>query len=142
MENKTYLAKRNWIIYLPLALFPFIFSFGFLYISQTEPEKLMLSFWIFVLLYILLLSILKTNYTISKEKLIIKFSFFKKKVQISDITSIKKGKHFFVMGWKLALSTKGIIISTKNGMDILISPENQEEFIAELLNINPEIKIC
>jgi hypothetical protein len=102
----------------------------------------MLSFWIFVLLYILILSILKTNYTISKEKLIIKFSFFKKKVQILDITSINTGNHFFVMSWKLALSTKGIIISTKNGMDILISPENQEKFIAELLNINPEIKIC
>jgi hypothetical protein len=46
------------------------------------------------------------------------------------------------MGWKLALSAKGIIISSKTGMDILISPENEEEFIADLLKINPEIKIC
>jgi hypothetical protein len=142
MEQKTYLSKRGWIIYLPLALFPFIFSFGFLYISQTEPEKLMLSFWIFVLLYILLLSILKTNYTISNEKLIIKFSFFKKSVQLNDITTIKQRNQLWVMGWKLALSAKGIIISSKTGMDILISPENEEEFIADLLKINPEIKIC
>jgi hypothetical protein len=141
MEEKKYLSKRGLVIYLPLAVFPFIFSFGFLYVSQNEPENLMLVFWIFVLLYVFLLTVLKTNYTFSDDKLKLKLSFFKKTIAINEITKLTRGNHFWFFGWKFALATKGLVLSSNKSLDILITPEQEEEFIEELLKINPAIKI-
>jgi hypothetical protein len=141
MNEKKYLSKRGVFIYLPLAIFPFIFSFGFLYVSQNEPENLMLVFWLFVILYVFLLTVLKTSYTFIENTLKLKLSFFRKTIKVKDITAIKKGNHFWFIGWKFALATKGLVLSSNNSMDILISPEKEEEFIEEMLKINPDIKI-
>ncbi len=45
------------------------------------------------------------------------------------------------IGLKPALSSKGCIIKYRKWDDIYLSPENQELFNAELLKVNPAIKV-
>ncbi|MCE3297305.1 MAG: hypothetical protein K0R65_3019 [Crocinitomicaceae bacterium] len=141
METR-FLSKRGWIIYFPLALFPFIFSFVFLFIARENPDELLFVFWIFVPLYIFLLSILKTSYTIRDNTgLILRTSFFRKRLPIGEITKITRGNHPWFVGWKFALSTKGMIIHYGKYEEVLISPEKEQDFIDTLLSLNPDIEI-
>ncbi|MGV3630683.1 MAG: PH domain-containing protein [Bacteroidota bacterium] len=139
--NKTFLSKRGWIIYVPLGLFPFIFSFVFLMIARESPDELLYAFWIFVPLYIFLLSLLKTSYTISGEELIMRTSFIRKRIQITGIKQITRGNHIWFAGWKFALTTKGLLLRSTTHLDILVSPEEEQDFIDALLSINPAILI-
>lgn len=141
MKEQKYLSKRGWYIYFPMAIIPFIFSFGLLFIYQNSNDYLIPSFYLFVLIYIFLLSSLNTNYLISEENLQLKMSLLKKTIRIKDIKSLTLGNHFWFLGRKFALSSEGIVINSNDFKGILISPENQTKFIDELLKINPSIII-
>lgn len=137
--NKIFLSKRGWVIYLPLLLFPFIFSFLFLFVSQENPDELMILFWIFVPLYIFILSIFKTSYTIRNNDLLLRMSLFRKRVPIDQITKITRGSHIWFAGWKFALSHKGLVIRYGKYEEVLISPEKEQDLIDVLLEVNPGI---
>lgn len=136
-----FLSKRGWIIYLPLALFPFIFSFLFLEVSRENPDELILLFWIFVPLYVFILSILKTSYTIRDNELLMRMSLFRKRISIDEITKITRGSHVWFVGWKFALSHKGLVMGYGKYEEVLISPEKEQDFIDMLLQVNPGIKV-
>ncbi len=142
MMETRFLSKRGWIIYFPLALFPFIFSFVFLMVARENPDELLIMLWVFVPLYIFLLSILKTSYTITDtQELLLRMSFFRKRLPVGEITKITRGNYVVFAGWKFALSTKGMILHYGKYDEVLISPEKEQDFIDALIRINPEIVV-
>ena len=92
---------------------------------------------------LLLLSIaLKTEYKINKNLLYWQSGPFFGKINIKTILKIQHHNGIFVPTiWKPALSQKGIIITYNKFDDIYISPQNEADFINELLQINPNIEI-
>jgi len=95
---------------------------------------------VFIIFFITIL--FTTNYTIQNEELLCKSSVFRSRIKIKNIRKIQYHKGIIVpVTWKLGLSHIGIIITYNKYDDIYISPENREEFINDLLKINPNIEI-
>ncbi|MEO8886435.1 MAG: PH domain-containing protein [Mucilaginibacter sp.] len=83
-----------------------------------------------------------TYYIIKDGELFYKSSFMKGSVPISTMHQIirhNKGLHSCSL--KPALSIKGLIIKYNRWDDMFVSPENAEQFIAELQAINPAITV-
>ena len=83
-----------------------------------------------------------TYYIIRDGELFYKNSFINGSVPISAMHEIiihNKGLHSCSL--KPALALKGLIIKYNRYDDMFVSPENEEQFIAELQAINPDIKI-
>ncbi|MBQ0142149.1 MAG: PH domain-containing protein [Prevotellaceae bacterium] len=80
------------------------------------------------------------KYLISENTLIIKCAFFKMgSIDIMTIKSIEKSSSIISSP---AASLKRISLTYGKYDDVVISPRNQEEFIQDLLKINPNIKVC
>jgi hypothetical protein len=93
---------------------------------------------------VLLFSILYYTiyYEIQKEVLIISMFFYKTKIKISEIRSIKYSDSIVKPNfYKPGCHHKGLEIIYHKYDDIFISPENRELFIAQLQEINPNIEI-
>lgn len=78
------------------------------------------------------------RYTIDGQKLIIKTGPFKSSIDIKEIKSIEPSSSILSSP---AFSLKRICISYGKYDNVLISPSNQDDFIKELLKINPDIKL-
>lgn len=63
------------------------------------------------------------------------------KVDIRTITIIQMGKTMWFGFHKHGTATKGLIISSQFKNDVYITPQNEQEFLQKLLNINPNIII-
>lgn len=63
------------------------------------------------------------------------------KVDIRTITTIQMGKTMWFGFHKHGTATKGLIISSQFKNDVYITPQNEQEFLQKLLNINPNIII-
>lgn len=137
--NERYFSKRSWLIYFPLILFPFLMSFGLL--SVKNSGEILVVFWIAVPIYIFILTLLKTSYVFEESSLVLRMSFFRKRIPLDSITKVTIGNHVWFAGWKYALSTKGIVLSYTKYNEVLISPEKQEEFIEALKKINPQLVV-
>lgn len=90
--------------------------------------------------FLLVLTWFNTFYLIEDGLLKYKSGFINGSIEIKEITQITTGKTMYI-GLKPALSSNGCIIKYGKWDDIYLSPENQELFNAELLKINPAIKI-
>jgi hypothetical protein len=90
------------------------------------------SIWIILgmLFYFIIRS---TKYTfIDNETLICEtMLFFKKKIQISTIRKFEKANGFYA-GWKMSTSWNCLVMHYHTYEELLISPENEELFIAEV----------
>ena|SRR6187402_521471 len=83
-----------------------------------------------------------TYYIIRDGQLFYKSAFIKGSVPISAMHEIirhNKGLHSCSL--KPALAIKGLIIKYNRWDDMFVSPQNAEEFIAELRAINPNITV-
>ncbi|WP_430400977.1 PH domain-containing protein [Flavobacterium sp.] len=86
--------------------------------------------------------ILQTNYAIDSKLLYWKSGPFKGTINIHSIKKIEFHKGIVVpVIWKPALSHVGLIITYNNYDDIYISPQNREEFVQKLTQINPNINL-
>lgn len=96
-----------------------------------------------VISILLIWILLDTRYTIKENHIYYYSGPVRGKI---DIASIHKIEH--VTTWyagsllKPALGSKGLTIRFNKFDDIYISPKEKEAFIAELLKINPEIKVA
>lgn len=93
---------------------------------------------------ILLFTILfyTTYYEIRENSLIISMFFYKTKIKISEIRTIKYSNSIIKTNfYKPGFHHKGIEIMYHKYDDIFISPEKRDLFIAQLLEINPNIEI-
>lgn len=101
----------------PIILLPFLSAFS-------------LIFWIYA----------DTYYKIENHLLIYHSAFLRGKVEILNIKEILIGETMW-SGVKPALASKGLIIKYNKYDDVYLAPENNDEMIADLLKINPEIKL-
>ena len=63
------------------------------------------------------------------------------KVDIKTITKIQKGQPMWTGFHKHGTATKGLIISSKFKNDLYITPKDEELFLQQLMQINPDIII-
>jgi hypothetical protein len=75
-----------------------------------------------------------------KEDLICKMLFFKKQIPIQTIRKIERSNGLYV-GWKMNTSWKCLVVHYNKYDELLISPENETEFIREITRLNNSISI-
>ena len=138
---KTYKAKRKGLInylligavVLPIALF-FLDKDTFIknpFILLPLLSPLALIVWIYF----------DTLYKIEKNQLIYRSGFLRGRIDISKIKEIVVGKTMW-SGIKPAMATNGLIIKFNSYDEVYIAPKNNDELIADLLELNPGIKIA
>lgn len=112
--------------------------FIFFIVKQIWPAAV-----IFGLVNCLLLWVwLDTYYTIKDDQLFYKNAFISGTVPVSAIREIEiHNKGIVMVSAKASLALTGLIIKYNRWDDLFISPQNQEQFIADLQKINPEIKV-
>ncbi len=115
------------------------------YFEPSEKEKNLTFVPLFVLLGALILFIIaikNTKYYINENILVSQILFYKYKVNIETIRKIEYNHSIFVgTTTKLGWDTKGLIVHYNKFDDFFISPANKEQFITQLLEINPNIEI-
>ena len=92
---------------------------------------------IFGLIFLLIISfliaaILTTHFTFESDHLLCKFSLWKKKIPYATIKKIERQESVLYGGWKMSTAIKGLIITYNSFDELLISPENEEEFFIML----------
>ena len=105
------------------------------YLSTAIALFVLALIWYFVFYY--------SNYKISDNKLLVKAIEGKKTIDVKNIRKIEKGNSIWTSGWFYFWYPyqKGLNIHYNKYDEIFINPEQQEEFIAKLLDINPSIEI-
>lgn len=82
----------------------------------------------------------RPRYTIDSPYFSYRSGIFRGKIAISKIHKIVVGKTLWV-GFKPAAARKGLIIHYNRYEEIYISPDGNDDFVNELLQYNPDIKI-
>ncbi|MBA6154695.1 PH domain-containing protein [Gelidibacter maritimus] len=137
---KIYKARRKGLInylligalVLPIAIF-FLDKHTFTenpFILLPLLSPIVLIFWIY----------LDTVYKTEKNQLVYRSGFLRGRIDLPKIKEIVVGKTKW-SGIKPAMATKGLLIKFNNYDEVYIAPENNEALIADLLELNPEIKI-
>ena len=140
MQFKSAFSTFNIIILLIPALLVVTIS-----VFTEEDNKLILFPPLGILTLLLLIGTVlyyTTYYEIQKEVLIISMFFYKTKIKISEIRTLKYSNSIIKTNlYKPGFHEKGIEIMYHKYDDIFISPEKRDQFIAQLLEINPNIEI-
>jgi hypothetical protein len=124
-------------IFVILIVMPII-----IYIAEKEIVPFIILELLFgSILFILFLVNYYLRIIINGNYLIIKIIFVLFKVDISKITKIRKGETMWSGFHKYGTTTKGLIFFTKYKDDLYITPENEEDFLKKILEINPNIII-
>ena len=82
----------------------------------------------------------RPRYTIDRQYFSYRAGIFRGKIAIDKIHKIEVGKTLWV-GFKPAAARKGLIIYYNRYEEIYISPDGNDDFVNELLQYNPDIKI-
>lgn len=140
MKFKSGFSKLNFIIPLiPVSVILIISIF-----SEEDINLIIfppLGIYVFIILLFTIL-FYTTYYEIQKEVLIISMFFYKTKIKISEIRTIQYSNSIIKTNfYKPGFHHKGIEIMYHKYDDIFISPGNRDQFIAQLLEINPNIEI-
>lgn len=137
---KTYKASKKgfykyvmlFITILPVILFV-VDSKEFL----AKPAGIVVLFAVIALLYWIYFD---TYYKIENNTLYYKTAFLKGEIAINTIKEINAGKTLYA-GYKPAVGIKGLIIKFEKYNEIYIAPKSNDEMIADLLKLNPDIRI-
>ena len=139
MIFKSAVSKLNKYIYVGVILFLLLLTIPALFEDSYEPLVVLFTMHFLIILFFLWL-FTSTYYRIENSDLYWKSGPFKGKIDISKINKIEYHKGIVVPTiWKPALSHIGLIITYNKYDDIYISPEKQQEFIATLQRLNPNI---
>jgi hypothetical protein len=140
MQFKSAFSTFNIIILLIPALLVLTIS-----VFTEEDSQLIIFPPLGILTFLLLIGTVlyyTTYYEIQKEVLIISMFFYKTKIKISEIRTLKYSNSIIKTNlYKPGFHEKGIEIMYHKYDDIFISPEKRDQFIAQLLEINPNIEI-
>lgn len=126
--------KGNFWIYIVCS---FLFLVLVLVMNYVEFEN----YWVIVPailpLMLFLWTYFSTKYTVKDHYFHYQSAFLKGKIDINKITKLQPNKTLW-SGVKPALATKGIII--KFGYDeVYVAPQNNQDLMNALLQINPNI---
>lgn len=81
-----------------------------------------------------------TVYKIEGANLIYQSAFLRSKIAILDIKEVHKGKAMW-SGVKPTIAKNGLIIKYNKYDEIYLTPENNDEMVADLLKIIPKLKL-
>jgi hypothetical protein len=140
MKYKSDFSKINFFI----PLFPAVLISLIAFLSGDSIEMVLAPIGILILLLSVLITVtfLTTYYEIQENLLIVSMFFYKTKIKISEIRTIKYSNSMMKTNfYKPGFHHKGIEIVYHKYDDIFISPEKRDQFIAKLLEINPNITI-
>jgi len=103
-----------------------------MYYSEGNTDGLFYLFLVWLAMGLLFYLLLKTTYyTLNEKELICHTMGFKKRIQYERIRKIAPQKGIYA-GLKINTSWKGLVITYDKWSEILISPADEENFIAEL----------
>jgi hypothetical protein len=135
-----YKSRRD-SLFNSIFLLSFLLLIGILIAAIIDNKDLPFSFGlIFTVIIFLLLIYFRTDYRVEDGFIYYRSGIFKGSIKVDTIRELEVNTTQWV-GNKPALARKGIIIKYNKYDDIYVSPERQEEFIQELLAINPQIKV-
>lgn len=141
MHYKSSVSKIYYFIFPLFIVGMFLMN----YFIPSEKEKNLTFAPLFVIFGGLILFVIaskNTKYYINENILVSQILFYKHKVNIESIRKIEYNHTIFVgTTTKLGWDTKGLIIHYNTFDDFFISPEKQEQFITDLLQLNPNIQI-
>jgi hypothetical protein len=143
MEIKRYYSRKD-KFYYTIALLVVLTNLAVLALPLLTKMPIALTVFLvlqaLVILYFVVDFFRNTYYELNDCFLFYKQSFLKGKIEISSISKIEKGRTLWA-GIKPALATKGLIITHNKYDEIYVSPENEDEFIEEILKVNDAIII-
>ena len=140
MKYKSDFSKINFFI----PLFPAVLVSLIAFLSGDSIEMVLapIGFLILFLSVLIAVTFFTTYYEIQENVVLVSMFFYKTKIKISEIRSIKYSNSIMKTNfYKPGFHHKGIEIVYHKYDDIFISPEKRDQFIAKLLEINPNITI-
>ena len=140
MKYKSDFSKINFFI----PLFPAVLVSLIAFLSGDSIETVLAPIGILISFLSVLITVtfFTTYYEIQENVLLVSMFFYKTKIKISEIRSIKYSNSMMKTNfYKPGFHHKGIEIVYHKYDDIFISPEKRDQFIAKLLEINPNITI-
>ncbi len=140
MKYKSDFSKINFFI----PLFPAVLVSLIAFLSGDSIETVLAPIGILISFLSLLITVtfFTTYYEIQENVLLVSMFFYKTKIKISEIRTIKYSNSMMKTNfYKPGFHHKGIEIVYHKYDDIFISPEKRDQFIAKLLEINPNITI-
>ncbi len=140
---EIYKSKRDWIygsLFLGITLLFFVIML-LSYFDTNIIEWLILSTILLIVNLALLISFFLIKIKIDGEELIVNVVFDIFKVSIFKITKIRIGETMWSGFHKCGTSVGGLIVFSKFNNDLYITPDNQDEFLKKLQDINSHIII-
>lgn len=140
MKYKSDFSKINFFI----PLFPAVLISLIAFLSGDSIEMVLAPIGILILLLSVLITVtfLTTYYEIRENLLIVSMFFYKTKIKISEIKTIKYSNSIIKTNfYKPGFHHRGIEIVYHKYDDIFISPNNRDQFIEQLIEQNPTIEI-
>ena len=140
MKYKSDFSKINFFI----PLFPAVLVSLIAFLSGDAIEMVLAPIGILILLLSVLITVtfFTTYYEIQENLLVVSMFFYKTKIKISEIRTIKYSNSIMKTNfYKPGFHHKGIEIVYHKYDDIFISPNNRDQFIEQLIEQNPTIEI-
>lgn len=133
---KIYKANKKGFL-LEIALFLLIPFVVFWFLENNRFLNLLI---LLIPFFLLLWIYFDTSYKIKDTTLLYRSAFIRGKIDIHSIHQITVGKTMW-SGIKPALAKNGLILKYNTYDEIYIAPVSNAELVADLLVINPQIKI-
>ena len=140
MKYKSDFSKINFFI----PLFPAVFISLIAFLSGDSIEMVLAPIGILFLFLSVLITVtfFTTYYEIQENVLVVSMFFYKTKIKISEIKTIKYSNSIVKTNfYKPGFHHRGIEIVYHKYDDIFISPNNRDQFIEQLIEQNPTIEI-
>ncbi len=140
MKYKSDFSKINFFI----PLFPAVLVSLIAFLSGVSIEMVLAPIAILILLLSVLITVtfFTTYYEIQENLLVVSMFFYKTKIKISEIKTIKYSNSIIKTNfYKPGFHHRGIEIVYHKYDDIFISPNNRDQFIEQLIEQNPTIEI-
>lgn len=140
---KTYQSKRDWIygsIFLGISVL-FLAIVVSVYFEKDLLGWIILAFIFLIVETVLIINFFLIKIKIEGEDLVVNIIFDIFRVSIFKITKIRVGETMWSGFNKCGTSVGGLIIFSKFKNDLYITPQNPDEFLKELLEINRHIVI-
>ena len=140
MKYKSDFSKINFFI----PLFPAVLVSLIAFLSGDSIEMVLAPIGILILLLSVLITVtfFTTYYEIQENLLVVSMFFYKTKIKISEIKTIKYSNSIIKTNfYKPGFHHRGIEIVYHKYDDIFISPKNRDQFIMQLIEQNPTIEI-
>lgn len=140
---KVYKSRRDWVfgsIFLGITLL-FAVILVLSYFDSDFWDWMLIVFILVGINLIILVNFFFIKIKIKDEELMVSVIYNVFRINIFKITKIRIGETMWSGFHKCGTATGGLIIFSKNKNDLYITPENQDEFLKQLLEVNRHIII-